>query len=153
MAGYPGPFRRIAGFTLFGSIVALLSVGACGKDAATPTGQDESRLPGNRNPQLARQIDTQVDTGDTLRVQARASDPDGDVVRYSVLVVPTPAEIESGRRPSVTMDSATGWFSFAPTLADAPWRTVVFYADDGMGGRDSTRFVVDVKDKQIGAPN
>jgi len=129
-----------------GLAVVLFSLAGCSEDAGVAE-------PENRSPQLARQGDMSSAVGDTLRIHAQALDPDGDAVLFSALVDLTWEELRDGYRPAIAMDASTGWFSFVPSSSDLPGRSMTFFAEDGLGGRDSTRFHVDVKDKAEGSPN
>lgn len=72
--------------------------------------------------------DTTAVVGDSLRIQAAASDPDGDVLHYRAVVALT-----EWRRyfPLTRFNRTTGVFVFVPQRRDGPQLDVTFYVYDG----------------------
>jgi len=109
-------------------------------------GSDDTTGPGSLNhpPVLALQPDTSVAVGDTLYLQASATDQDGDALLYGVIVRQTFEEISDGYLVQGGIHAATGLFWFRPQVLDRPTREFWFTVDDLRAGRDTTGFVVAV---------
>ena len=105
-------------------------------------GESETMAPGNRSPVMVAQGDTAVALGDTLHLVASATDPDGDLVIYGLVLIITRQEFMNGYRPRASIDQATGRFRFIARSQDIPLRSFEFRTSDGQGGSDSTRFNV-----------
>ena len=73
-------------------------------------GDDEPLAPLNHSPLLESQSDTTAVVNETLRLQAQATDPDGDDISFRVVVEMTWAEFHYGPRPLVFIDQTTGQF-------------------------------------------
>ena len=121
------------------ALAVAFAAAGCHGDSATSPQRTE------RPPSLTAQVDTSCAIGDTLRLQAVATDPDGDALRYSASVEITFEEFTAGYLVNGGMNEQTGRFSFIPSQLDKPGRRVSFYVDDGRGGRDSTSFQVSVR--------
>jgi hypothetical protein len=126
----------------------LLALGAawiagfgCGNDGNGYKVLDNPLISFNRAPVIQAQPDTSIALGDTLWLQASACDPDGDVIKYKIVVY-VGSIYEPW--PDIDFNSATGRFWFAPTVSDLPDRSFEFLAQDGRGGESSTKFTVDV---------
>ena len=82
--------------------------------------------------------------GDTLRLSASATDPDGDPIRYSVAAMASLSEIRTGYSAAMHMDPSTGDFWFTPGPRDIPSRSFQFKATDAEDLTDTTNFKVTV---------
>lgn len=109
-------------------------------------GDAETMAPGNRSPRMVAQGDTAMALGDTLRLVASATDPDGDLVIYGLVFIITRQEFMDGYRPRASIDQTTGRFRFIARTQDVPLRSFEFRTSDGQGGTDSTRFNVVVRE-------
>ncbi len=118
----------------------LFTVVSCGDDDEGLTSSD----PNNRVPEIQAVRDTAVTVGDTLRIQARAVDLDGDDITYEVAVEVTWTELQFGITVDAGMDPETGWCEFRPAESDKPGRQFHFTANDGRGGSDTASFYVEV---------
>jgi hypothetical protein len=127
-----------------GVVVVMAGFWGCGSDGGSPATPDTSTGPENNAPVLAAQRDTAGVVGDTLRLTANATDPDGDEVSLLAQVEVTLQEIRTGYRADMDFDASTGAFWFVPGNRDVPERAFHFVAEDGRGGRDDKRFVVSV---------
>lgn len=133
--------RRVLPFLLVGTLVGF---GQENTPTDPGTASPCARFPGNVAPILTLQPDTAVAVGDTLHLVAIATDVDHDVIRFSALIklrsrVDFPF-------PEASIDPRSGAFTFVPRSRDVPHRSVAFIADDGRCGRDTTAFVVDVRE-------
>ncbi len=92
-------------------------------------------------------IEVQTDTccilGDTLRLQAIATDPDGDNLTFLATAL-LRDQSELDYVADSFMDAATGEFWFAPNLADMPYRSFLFTAVDERQFSATTKFDVAV---------
>jgi hypothetical protein len=116
----------------------VISLG-CGDDAG-----DLQPEPPNRPPRLEARTDTTATVGDTLRLQARAIDPDDDPLRYGMISEISATEFQEGYFPAVGMEGASGRFWYTPAARDRPGRNFRFTVEDDRGGADTTRFQVTV---------
>lgn len=82
--------------------------------------------------------------GDTLRLTASATDPDGHAFTYSLAVIVSLSEIRSGYVAFAAINPTTGEFWFYPNSRDVPSRSFQFIAEDELGASASTRFKVTV---------
>ena len=122
------------------SAVAILVVAGlmgCSDDADNPSSPE----PGNA-PTLALQSDTTIAYGDTLRLNASATDPDGGPVTFSMAVLVSLSEIRTGYFARAGMNASTGAFWFLPGPRDVPDRSFEFTATDGTGLTDDLIFKV-----------
>ncbi len=78
--------------------------------------------------------DTAVNENQLLQYSVIASDPDGDIVRYTI------QNIVSG----MMMDSVTGTLSWTPSYAQAGVYNIVLRASDGKGGIASNPVIITV---------
>ena len=118
-------------------ILVVLAVGhGCDDDEPAPM------LPENRPPVLTDQSDTTGVLGDTLRLVARATDPDADDLEYVLVIELSLSEIREGYIPAASLSRQSGDFSFVPGSRDRPSRYFQFLVSDGRDGEDSTRFAV-----------
>ena len=116
--------------------LGLAALGGCG-------GEDSPVQPtANHPPVLQSQADTAGVRGDTLRLVAAATDPDGDAVSLDFAVIVTLHELQDGYRCHAGINRATGQFWFVPESLDVPSRGFRFMASDGRGGADTTSFQV-----------
>ena len=113
---------------------AACSDGSASRDPVSP--------PANDPPILDAQPDTTGAVGDTLRLTARATDPDGDDILYGLTVIVSLAEIELGYAADISIDGATGEMWFVPSTDDRPSRSFRFRAFDGNGGEAEQPFTV-----------
>ncbi|GEM_PF-1317850 len=117
-----------------GDTVRLVLTDAAG-NAAAP----HELAVGNRAPVLAPVGDRTVAPGATLRIALRATDPDGDAVRYGALPLPLPE--------GATLDAAEGVFTFRPDGRTSGLLELEFYATDGMAvSRRAVRIDVSAPD-------
>lgn len=107
-------------------------------------GTTEPRSPVNQPPRIRAQADTSVAIGDTLRLRASATDPEGDRLTYRATVLMSMEEWVDGYRPNAGIDTLTGRFWFSGTERDMPAREFIFDVFDARGGRDSTGFSIAV---------
>jgi hypothetical protein len=108
-------------------------------DDSNPLNIDE-----NHPPEIQEQADTFIAVGETLILQAVASDIDGDSLKFSSEAHVTWSEILDGEIPNIDTDGKTGMFRFVPADYDVPERLFTFIVDDYNGGLDSTSFIVTV---------
>ena len=108
-------------------------------DDSNPLNIDE-----NHPPEIQEQADTFIAVGETLILQAVASDIDGDSLKFSSEAHVTWSEILDGDIPNIDTDGKTGMFRFVPADYDVPERLFTFIVDDYNGGLDSTSFIVTV---------
>ena len=108
-------------------------------DDSNPLNIDE-----NHPPEIQEQADTFIAVGETLILQAAASDIDGDSLKFSSEAHVTWSEILDGDIPNIDTDGKTGMFRFVPADYDVPERLFTFIVDDYNGGLDSTSFIVTV---------
>lgn len=116
---------------------SLIVACGCGDDSGPVS-------PTNHAPVILPQNDTLVSLGDTLKLWASASDPDGNALKYRASVQLTLAELQQGYWPDACMDEHTGYYWFRPQVSDQPKRRFTFLVDDSRGGTDSTTFSVTV---------
>lgn len=122
------------------SVPAILVIAAlmgCGDDAESPVSP-----PKGNAPVLAFQSDTTVAYGDTLRLNASATDPDGDSLAFSMAVLVSLSEIRTGYFARAGMDASTGAFWFLPGPRDVPDRSFQFTVTDETGLTDTSIFKV-----------
>jgi hypothetical protein len=117
-------------------LLALVSV-SCGDDN---TCQPVENAPVNHPPVLQAQRDTSVFIGDTLRLAASATDPDGDALTYYL----TPGLRHTSDTCATFIDSLTGQLWFAPSVNDRPERSMILTVVDEHGYGASTLFDVAV---------
>ncbi|MEA5620583.1 DUF4114 domain-containing protein [Cronbergia sp. UHCC 0137] len=125
------------------SNVAMPSVGTApytvlARDAAGNQGREENRLTReglNSAPTITSAPETTLDTTvtDTYTYQVVATDPDNDVLSYSLLDAPFTAEIGDD-----------GLLSFAPGGVLQPSYDFTVEVSDGRGGTDTQTFTVEV---------
>ena len=119
-------------------LALVIAITACGDD-------DDMAGVTNRPPVLQDQADVTMALGDTLRLTASAHDPEGHEFTYSVAVIATLAEIQSGYFASQAIDPVTGDFWFFPSDRDIPSRSFEFRAEDEVGSTAATQFTVYVQ--------
>jgi hypothetical protein len=117
-------------------LLALVLLSCSDDNTCKPVGTDSTNHP----PVLQAQRDTSVIIGDTLRLTASATDPDGDEVKYHLTV----GLHDTSDTAAAFLDSLTGRFWFAPSLDDRPQRSMMFTAVDEHGLAISTLFDVSV---------
>jgi hypothetical protein len=122
-------------------LLALLLGCSDDKGASNPLDPDV-----NNPPEIQEQADTFVTVGETLILQAVASDADGDSLGFSAVAYVTWSEIQAGEIPNIDMDVQTGLFRFVPADYDTPDRSITFIVNDYNGGLDSTSFIVTVNE-------
>lgn len=120
---------------LFG-LLALVFFSCSDDNTCQPVETDSA----NRPPVLQAQRDTSVIIGDTLRLTASATDPNGDEVKYYLTV----GLRDASDTAAAFLDSLTGRFWFAPSIDDRPERSMMFTAVDERGSAISTLFDVSV---------
>lgn len=137
------PTRRGSGLRvtvsslLSASFAAVLACIGC-SDSSAPS------APRNRAPTFVAQRDTTAAVADTLRLVARATDPDGDDVHYTLVIVVTFEELQDGYIPAASLNGESGHFVFVPGTRDLPEREFQFLATDGRGGETAEPFTVSV---------
>lgn len=119
------------------ALVLLIIIGGCG-EGESPSGM----TPRDGSPRIYDQPDTTVAYGDTLRLTASATDPDGDVLAFSMAVMASLSEIRSGYLALAGIDRDSGAFWFYPNSRDIPSRSFRFIVTDTEGLIDSTTFRV-----------
>lgn len=102
------------------------------------SGDDKSSAPINQPPVVDDISDLQTRVGDTLRVVASARDPEGEDVRFR-LVVPV---IPGAGVAEASIDSISGALTFVPQVSDGPFRWFGIFAQDRAGAEGSTDFYV-----------
>ena len=112
----------------------------CSCDSDPPCIPQKPDVPGNP-PIIQAQRDTSLVVGDTLRLRAYATDPDGDDVTFYATALLRDAS-ERNYVADVHMDQETGDFWFVPGFRDMPDRTIMFTAVDEHGYSASTLFEV-----------
>jgi len=122
-------------------LLALLLGCSEDKETSSPLNPDV-----NHHPEIQEQVDTFITVGETLILQAVASDIDGDSLKFSAVAYVTWSEILAGEIPNIDMDGQTGIFRFIPADYDTPERSFTFIVDDYNGGLDSTGFIVTVNE-------
>ena len=100
----------------------------------------------NNLPIIQVQADTFINVGETLNLQAFASDIDGDSLNFSAAAEVTWSEILDGEIPDFHMDGKSGAFYFNAVGYDTPERLFTFKVDDYNSGLDSTIFIVTVNE-------
>jgi hypothetical protein len=128
-----GRITRVVGFLM---LATIFGVGCSSSGGETLAPQDN-----NHPPVLISLNDTTVTVGDTLRMTAVATDPDGDAVRYDLTVM---IHGMSDHPPKVGFDGDSGEFVFFPASTDQPSRDFIIRARDGRGGEDASPFTVTV---------
>ena len=118
--------------------VLFLAIAGCGDDEDVTGAM-------NRPPAFQDQPDVTMALGDTLRLAALATDPDGQEVAYSVAVMATLAELQSGYFAAHAIDPATGDFWFYPSDRDIPSRSFEFRGEDALGNTGKNQFTVFVQ--------
>jgi hypothetical protein len=116
--------------------IGLVALGGCGGEIGTVQPTED------HPPLLQPQADAVGAQGDTLRLVATATDPDGDAVAFDFAVIATLQEIQHGYRCQAGMSRVTGQFWFVPGSLDVPSREFRFTVSDGRGGTAATSFVV-----------
>jgi len=114
----------------------VMFVAGCSSQQETIAPTDD-----NHPPVLVVLSDTTVAVGDTLRLTAVATDPDGDTINYDLTVL---IRGMNDHLPKVSFDGASGEFVFFPASTDQPSRDFVIRARDGRGGEDDSGFTVTV---------
>jgi len=104
-------------------------------------------IPQNSPPIIQEQPDASVNIGNTLKLRAVASDPDGDRITYGLVVY---LDRKYDIYPNVEMDLRSGIFQFTARSADMPSRKFAFVARDDHGKTAETEFVVTVTDIEMG---
>jgi hypothetical protein len=99
----------------------------------------------NRPPRIQPQADTAGVTGDTLWLAAHATDPDGDNLRFHLVIKVDWQDLGGANPVDAGLDPQTGQFWFRPDSDDMPKRGFVFRVEDTRGGKDSTEFDVLVR--------
>ena len=117
-------------------LLALLFFSCRDDNPCQPVDSDSPNHP----PVLEAHPDTSVIIGDTLRLKASATDPDGDDIKYYLTVILR----DTSDTAAAFIDSLTGDFWFAPTVNDLPNRSMMFTAVDEHGRGMLTLFDVAV---------
>lgn len=130
---------RMSARVLFAGLLVGLPAG-CSSNSADPTRNTGLNCP----PSLVALGDTLAAPGDTLHLQARAHDIDGDSLAYELTVFLSHLDIVRFHHPAATIDAATGLFRFVPAVADCPGREFRIIARDPHGAADSCEFGVTV---------
>jgi Bacterial Ig domain len=120
-------------------MLVIAALMGCSDDAASPISP-----PKGNAPILAFQSDTTIAYADTLRLNASATDPDGDPLTFSMAVIVSLSEIRTGYFARAGMDASTGAFWFLPGPRDVPDRSFQFTVTDGTGLTDTSTFKVTV---------
>ncbi|MDH4049038.1 MAG: PKD domain-containing protein [Gammaproteobacteria bacterium] len=94
-----------------------------------------SAAPGvNRAPSIVSTPSTSVTVGDAYAYDVDATDPDGDLVFFSLLGAPSGANL----------DAVSGMLTWSPTPDQSGQRLISVRADDGRGGQDTQSYFVTV---------
>ncbi len=123
-------------------LVSAAILAGCSSDKEVTSPEDTPNDPPNHPPILEAQADTTGAVGDTLRLVARATDPDEHVLTYSLVVEISLDELHEGYEANVSLNRGTGAFWFVPSNEDRPSRAFEFHVDDGHGGTDWDGFTV-----------
>ena len=116
-----------------GVVAGLLVLASCGGEKGPGT-------PVNQAPEIAALPDTAVVVGDTLRLQVEAVDPEGEELRYRLVVA-----WMAGTGPAdAVLDSLSGAFRFIAKSSDRPVRWFIFFARDPVGNESSVNIYVTV---------
>lgn len=100
----------------------------------------QNQLPPNQNPVITSQPDTVAFADSLYKYQITASDPEGDFLKYHLLVAPH----------WLTVDSLMGQVQGTPTQADIGDTTVTVQVSDGKGGAASQTFTLKVSSVVVG---
>ena len=121
------------------TLALVMVVMACSGDSHCPAAPCD--LPPCDLPPLITALpDTSVAVGDTLRLQIEAVDPEGEPLRYRLVIAWMP---ESGQTAAV-LDSLSGAFVFIAAETDRPVRWFGFFARDPGGNESSMSIYVTV---------
>lgn len=127
-------------FLLLAMLLALSFSACCDEESCTSRTFEPIDI--NDPPSIQSQRDTLCLIGDSLRLQAAASDPDGDEITYHLKVA-----LHSGEDQydgDAFLDSESGEFIFVPNASDMPYRSFTFIVKDEHGYAASTTFQVTV---------
>ncbi len=91
-------------------------------------------VPPNQSPTISTAAVLVATEGEAYVYDVDASDPDGDVLTYSLVTAPT----------GMTIDSATGLINWAPENSQVGDNAVTVQVDDGNGGIASQSFTIAV---------
>ncbi|MGH9938902.1 MAG: putative Ig domain-containing protein, partial [Blastocatellia bacterium] len=89
----------------------------------------------NRPPQITSTPSGAVTLGQTYQYDVAATDPDGDVIVFSLLAPPAGAAI----------DAFSGLITWTPNSSQVSVQSFIVIAEDGRGGRDPQSFAVEVR--------
>ncbi|NIM18700.1 MAG: hypothetical protein GTO51_00395 [Candidatus Latescibacteria bacterium] len=124
--------------------IAALALAACDRNSSCYRDQLTGPITQNHPPSIQAQSDTNLVFGDTLKLRASATDPDGDDLTYYLTVFIRDIS-ESDYVADAFLDSLTGDFWFVPGPMDMPDRSMMFTVIDEKGYSASTQFKVAVK--------
>ncbi|MFA7059874.1 MAG: Ig-like domain-containing protein [Pedobacter sp.] len=105
-------------------------------DKGAPSTPASTRVTVNRPPAITTQTLPTGKVDQPYTAAITASDPDGDILSFSLVVGPT----------GMTINSATGALSWMPVIADIGSRQVSVTVSDGRGGSDTKQFSLNVPD-------
>lgn len=96
----------------------------------------------NRDPEITSDPVVEALVGKPYRYQTQATDADGDVLSFALMVGPE----------SLSVDAITGLLSWSPTTADRGSATVVVEVRDGKGGTARQQFTLTVAENVPNRP-
>lgn len=103
--------------------------------AAAAAARSQETPVGNRAPLIIAEDGARVTSGDTLRADVLAEDPDGDPVVLTAENLPSGATF-------VSTGAGRALLTWAPAASQAGTYTISLIAEDGRGGRASRAFVL-----------
>jgi hypothetical protein len=98
---------------------------------------------GNRPPRITSAPPLQTAVGQTYSYAVRASDPDGDMLTYALLIAPA----------GMVIDPASGWISWNPAAGYEAGTIVAVQARDELGAADVQTFTLDAAVLTTGTPD
>jgi hypothetical protein len=131
------PSVAARGAWVMAALLVLAGI-ACDSEQTCPLVGPPAR---NNPPAIHAERDTSIVLGDTLRLQATATDPDGDALKYYLTVILRDVS-ESDYVADAHLDSINGEFWFAPGVRDMPERSIMITVTDEDGVSSSTLFTV-----------
>lgn len=112
------------------TVIVMDSKGAVTTDPVTITVTN-----GNRAPVFTRVFtDTTITEDQQLTFTVKATDADGDIIRYFIQNI----------RPGMNIDTITGVLNWRPTFQQAGTHNIIFIANDGKGGNTALPSVITV---------
>lgn len=103
---------------------------------------DSSSEPENQQPRVTDIADTLVARHQQLVIPVSGNDPEGQELKWRLVVNLSWEEVRSGYRPDTGLD---GVFRFRPGSQDGSGRHFEIWASDPSGQSDSTAFFVEVR--------